>query len=157
MTLTETTYGECMTPTETTAAATVRIADAAETSVEKSTGVKGSLGTWLQMGFGGVVAIAMMYMMNNQTTQLQELQKNSIEQAREERTLYRESMSHMRIDAAQMRMDAEAKYIRTESSHKDAMGKMGQTIERAVTSLEKATDVMVETNRVKARGGMMDP
>jgi hypothetical protein len=137
---------------QTTAAATERIADAAETAVEKTTGVKGSLGVWLQMGFGGVVAVAMMLLMNNSMSQVSELQKAGIEQVKEERTLHRETLSQMKVEAAQQRLDAEVKYNRTDTSHKEAMGKMGATIERAVTSLEKATDVMIEANR-KA-GGM---
>lgn len=148
-----------MTSSQTTAAATERIADAAEvaaeTAVEKASGVKGALGVWLQMGFGGVIAVAMMFMMSNNMDQVKELQKNSIEQARDERTLYRESMSLMRVDAAQSRVEAEVKYNRTESSHKEAMNKMGHTIERAVTSLEKATDVMIEAN--KHKGGASYP
>jgi predicted metalloprotease len=140
---------------QTTAAATERIADAAETAVEKTTGVKGSLGVWLQMGFGGVVAVAMMLLMNNSMSQVSELQKAGIEQVKEERALHRETLAQMKVEAAQQRLDAEVKYNRTDTAHKEAMSKMGNTIERAVTSLEKATDAMIEANRIK--GGPPNP
>lgn len=55
--------------------------------------------------------------------------------AKEDRTMFREELKNIRVDANE-------RYLRTESTHTKSMEKMGTTIERAVTGMEKATRVL---------------
>ena len=51
---------------------------------------------------------------------------------KEDRLMFREELKAIRVDAND-------RYLRTEATHEKNMGKMGATIERAVTGMEKAT------------------
>ena len=133
-------------PAETTAQATARVADAAETVAQTATGISNKLWSNIaQMGAVGVVCVAFLYMQQNTMSQLRELQTAGMAQSREERQLHRETIASMQKEASE-------RYTRTETAHKETMGRMGTTIERAVTSLEKATEVMAESNRRKDGG-----
>lgn len=58
--------------------------------------------------------------------------------AKEDRSMFREELKALRVDAQE-------RFVRTEAAHTKSMEKMGNTVERAVTSMEKATRVLEKT------------
>ncbi len=85
-----------------------------------------------------VVAFAFLYGGKYFLDQQTALQAEAIRQSDDNRKMFRDELKEMRTDA----MD---RFNRTEATHGKAMEKMGGTIERACTSMEKATRALEKT------------
>lgn len=87
---------------------------------------------WVAKNFANLSAVTVICMV--MVWQVYEQGKSS----REDRIMFREELKVIR-------MDAEARYLRTEATHTKSMEKMGATIERTVTAMERATRALEKT------------
>lgn len=106
------------------------VAQAVEkTESNGSLGIKGML--WNNVGNMAAMAIiagAFLY-----------LGQDFIRQSKEDRIMFREELKHLRTSQ-------ESRWEKTDLTHGRSMEKMGNTVERAVTSLETAVKELKETN-----------
>jgi len=100
-------------------------------TVDEATTPAMGLSGWLAKNFANLSAVTVMCA--GACWLVFEMNKS----AKEDRTMFREELKAIR-------MDAQDRYVRTEATHTKSMEKMGTTIERAVTALEKATRVVEE-------------
>lgn len=85
-----------------------------------------------------VIAFAFLYGGKYFLDQQTALQSEAIRQANDNREMFRDELKALRLDASE-------RFVRTEAAHTKSMEKMGATIERAVTSMEKAARILEKT------------